>query len=218
MTDTASRTRRSTTCSTQAEAESDPAKREQLYQEANRKIMAFVACCPVCAQQRGYRTRQQHPGLRPEPRRSGWRILRDRRGRGGRRRRGNRGDRRHRDQRPGVAHSEQPADDVDASLRRPPAASARPDPARALDPAVLLDQGVTGRARGIAARRSGDARGGRGDRADLRPRPADLRAVPEVPREPASRAISARASPRGVRSPRRSGGAFPRRSSSRSPR
>ena len=61
-------------------------------------------------------------------------------------------------------------------------ASARPDPARALDPALLLDQSATWRSCRVASRRSGDARGGRGDRAHLRPRPADPRAVPEVSR------------------------------------
>ena len=42
----ASTIRRSTTCSNEAEEESDPAEREELYQEANRKIMAFAAGVP----------------------------------------------------------------------------------------------------------------------------------------------------------------------------
>ena len=67
MTDTASRTRRSTICSTEAEAESDPAKREQLYQEANRKIMAFVASVPYAHNSAAIALESNIQGFVPSP-------------------------------------------------------------------------------------------------------------------------------------------------------
>ena len=57
-----------------------------------------------------------------------------------------------------------------------------PDPARALDPRLRLDQGAAGQPGAGAPRRARDARHDRADQPSVRARQADLRAVLEVPR------------------------------------
>ncbi len=51
----------------EAEAEADPAKREQLYQEANRKIMAFVASVPYAHNSAAIALESNIQGFAPSP-------------------------------------------------------------------------------------------------------------------------------------------------------
>ncbi len=67
-----------------------------------------------------------------------------------------------------------------AQIRRPPAVAPSPDPDRALDPRLHLDQGPPGRAGAGAPRRAREPGGDRGDPRAVRARQAHLHPVLEV--------------------------------------
>ena len=139
-----------------AEIETDEAKRETLYKEANRRDHDRASGRALRALQAGPRVRCEGQGLRRKS--DDERVVLD-------------GDDR------GVEGGKLESGGRHAAFRRPPAPAPDPDPARALAPRLLLDQGAAGQPGDGAARRAGDARVDRGDQQAVRPRQADLRAV-----------------------------------------